>query len=117
MVPWRAASGVARFRPLRHERLARPDAVDAIFFFLMDDQYQGICLPDEECQGIILADDQCQGICLLDTQQQGIPIDACHCIYFQTALASTYTASNPCQPCICVLDKDGHCSSLLDDVC
>jgi len=34
-VPWRAASGVARFRPLRLERLVCPDAVDAIFFFLM----------------------------------------------------------------------------------
>jgi len=32
-VPWRAASGVARFCPLRLERLVRPDAVDAIFFF------------------------------------------------------------------------------------
>ena len=32
-VPWWAASGVARFPLLRLERLVRPDAVDAIFFF------------------------------------------------------------------------------------
>jgi len=34
-VPWRTASGLSRLRPKRPERLVRPDAQDAIFFFLM----------------------------------------------------------------------------------
>ena len=62
-------------------------------------------------------DDECLGIYLLDTVRQGISIDRCHCKYFQTALASAHTASNPCWPYVCVLDKDGHPSSLLDDDC
>jgi len=82
-----------------------------------DGKSQGICLPDAECQGIFLADDKCQGIFLLDRVQQGISIDVCHCIYYQTALASAHAAPNACRPFVCVLDEDGHCSSLPDDDC
>jgi len=78
---------------------------------------RAFCLPDVECHGIFLADDQCQGICLLDTVRQGISIDACHRIYFRTALAGAHTAPNPCRVCVCVLDQDGRCSSLLDNDC
>ena len=81
------------------------------------DECQGICLSDAECQGIFLADDKCQGICLLDTVRQGISIDGCHCIYFRTPLASAHTAPNARRPCVCVLDKDGHRSSLPGDDC
>jgi len=75
------------------------------------------CLADAECQGIFLADDECQGICLLYTVRQGISIDGYHRIYFRTALASALTAPNPCRPCVCVLGKDGHGSSLPGDDC
>jgi len=74
-------------------------------------------LPDAEFPGIFLPDDQCACICLLNTVRQGISIDGCYCIYFWTVLASAYTAPNLCWPCVCVLDKDRHRSSLLGDDC
>jgi len=85
--------------------------------YLPYDECQGICVSDTECQGIFLADDEGQGIGLLDTVRQGISIDGCHCIYFRTLLASAHTSPNVCRPCVCVLDKDGHRSSLLGDDC
>ena len=69
-------------------------------------------LSDTACQGIFLADDECQGICLQDTVRQGISFNACRRICFRTVLASAHTAPNACQPCVCVLDEDGHHSSL-----
>jgi len=91
----------------------RPD--DACHGICLPDDDKCICLPDAECQGIFLADDECQGICLLDTVRQGISFEACHRIYFWTALASAHAAPNVCRPCVCVLDDDGHRSSLPGD--
>ena len=71
---------------------------------------RAFCLPDTECQGIFLSNDG-----RLDTVRHGISIDGCHRIYIRTALARAHAAPNPCQPCVCVLDKDGHRSSLRGD--